>query len=234
MKMKKRTLLILIPLFLFAVLLLGSIPAYAVLITPGTASYGGSNYNLIFDNDLGLVWLDYTHTGDSWDNQMSWAAGLNASGVLTYNLNPEYSVTWNGNWRLPTTPGTSFGYTSQGEMGHLYWGEGISASTPGLFTNLVGAIYWTGTEFVDPTIPPGRYGDPNVAWYYDLLGGGPHTGGGQSASSKDHPRLALAVREMTISTTPPPPPVTTPEPTTMLLLGLGLVGLAGVRRKFKA
>ena len=66
--------------------------AKATLTTIGTATYGGQNYNLIYEDNQHLVWLDYTHVYAYWDNQMSWAAGLNNPGVLTYNLNPGVSI----------------------------------------------------------------------------------------------------------------------------------------------
>ena len=40
--------------------------ANANLITIGTANYLGSDYNLIYEDDQGLVWLDYT-TRDWYD-----------------------------------------------------------------------------------------------------------------------------------------------------------------------
>lgn len=71
--------------------------AHASLATIGTASYEGSSYNLIWDNDnngKSLVWLDYSNPVATWDNQMAWAAGMNTTGVLTYAINPGYTVTF--------------------------------------------------------------------------------------------------------------------------------------------
>ena len=68
--------------------------AQASLTTIGTAEYGGSTYNLIYDDDDtghdggGLVWLDYTHPAVKWANQVDWASGLGTS--LTVTLNPDY------------------------------------------------------------------------------------------------------------------------------------------------
>ena len=74
-----------------------SLQAHATLTTIGQAQYGVQNYNLIWDNDSpfgSIVWLDYTNSGNTWQNQVNWAAGLNSGGVLTYNIDPGYSVTW--------------------------------------------------------------------------------------------------------------------------------------------
>ncbi len=103
-----------------------SIQAQAGLMTIGTATYSGSDYNLIWDDDNNgnsVVWLDYTNAATIWDNQNTWVSGLNDAGVLSYNIDPGYAITWNGDWRLPTTPDapTSFGTgNTDSEMGHLF------------------------------------------------------------------------------------------------------------------
>lgn len=107
--------------------------AEAGLTVIGTATYNGNNYNLIYEDDQGLIWLDYTYTmGGDWESYFNWASGLNAPGVLTYNLNSGISVSWEGDWRLPNTVdgSRSWGYdgtTTAGfnitssEMGHLFY-----------------------------------------------------------------------------------------------------------------
>lgn len=108
--------------------------AHAGLRIIGSATYNGKDYSLIYEDDQGLIWLDYTNPGsvNGWEQQVAWASGLNASGALTYKYNEGVSVSWNGDWRLPTTvdgphrlgyDGTTtagFNITTS-EMGHLYY-----------------------------------------------------------------------------------------------------------------
>jgi len=56
--------------FLAALALIGAVAgtASANLITIGQATYGGSNYNLIYDNDSSLVWLDYSNQSEEWSH----------------------------------------------------------------------------------------------------------------------------------------------------------------------
>jgi hypothetical protein len=217
----------------------------------GTASYLGGTYNLIYEEDNNgqdLIWLDYTHRGPTgyanWQDQMDWATGLNASGVLTYNLNPGISVTWGSEWRLPATvdglsagPGGYDGTTTAGwnittsEMGHLYYASlgnkgyyatdgtnpqpGWGLTNTGPFTDLQPYIYRSGTEYSFAWM---------TAWLFDMRTS-PFCGGHQWTGLEETRYYALAVRPGDVS------PV--PEPATMLLLASGLVGLAGLRKKAK-
>jgi len=88
-----------------AICAFAAVPAGAELTVIGTATYEGSDYNLVYDDDSGggsgLVYLDYDYSADKWLNHpdaISWAAGLGAA--LTINLTG-YSVEWSGDWRLP-------------------------------------------------------------------------------------------------------------------------------------
>jgi len=202
--------------------------ANAALTTIGTATYGGSDYKLIWDNDnngKSVVWLDYTNTASDWSPQMNWAAGLDQN--LTYNLNPGYSVTWDDTaWRLPDADvsGDIVGYYKTGsEMGHLFYTElGLDGSSgyilPGElnaseFDNLLGYknFYWSATEY------PGY---PTSALDFRMYNG--YQGSHFKASTYSD-GCGLAVRSGQVSAVP--------VPGAIWLLGSGLLGLIGIRRR---
>jgi PEP-CTERM motif-containing protein len=183
--------------------------AQATQINIGTATYSGSDYNLIWDadnNGNSVIWLDYTSPLNYHHEQESWAAGLNAGGVLTYNIDPSYTVAWSGDWRLPAKTDQLIGLgVTTSEWGHLYYDE-----TTGAFQNVIDdGVYWSQTHW-----------NVNKGWYIDT------TNGFQEGALKWTTNYAIAVREGGVANA-------VPEPTTMILFGLGLLGVAGVSRRKK-
>ena len=217
-------------IFMFGILLLFAITgvANAGLLKIGTATYGGSDYNLIWNDDNNgnsLIWLDYTNGVLNWEDQKAWAAGLDSS--LTYHIDASYAITWiDEAWRLPSAEADpAAGNERTSEMGNLYYKEFGLQKRPGgpyytaddlndnsCFDNLsVERYYWSGTE--------SQNNPANALAFW--LGNGFQ--GALTKTANDF--LGLAVRSGQVDT------VSAPEPATILFLGFGLIGLAGLRRK---
>ena len=195
-------------------------PAGASLLKIGTADIAGvgTGYGLIYDSGTSLFWLDYTHGGANWANQVSWASNL----LLTNVVTPGYTVTWSDlTWRLPTTNPAVAGYNQTGsEMGRLYYTElgieayvAVNAANQLPFKNILPEWYRSGT-------PDALYS--GYAWYFNF------NDGYQDAARKSNYYSAMAVRPGLLETS------AVPEPSTYLLLGiaLGVVGYA--RRRMSA
>ncbi len=196
--------------------------AQAALTTIGTAQFGGTGeeYKLIWDDDNNgnsVVWLDYTNSNEFWSDQMSWAASLD--GELTYNINSAYTVDWGANsWRLPNVriPELNYGAVNS-EIGHLYHTEfgtlpSHALDNTGEFDNFDrNSIYLYSTLYEE---------NPERVWFFSMSNGSQNV-----VYQKYTDRYnAIAIRTGKVSAVP--------VPAAAWLLGSGLVGLVGARRKF--
>lgn len=169
---------------LTAVLVVFVSPAYAALIDRGDG--------FIYDDVLDITWTQnaYINGPGTWDAQVAWADGYSQ----THSVYGTFD-----NWRLPNMDvngdnsivdcaTASAADCQDNEYGYLYYQYGISDTSPGIFTNVRNACYWSGTV---------NTFNSSSAWILCLFNGY------QGTSSKGNPRAALAVMDGDIAVLAP-------------------------------
>jgi len=174
----------------------------------------------IYDDVLDLTWTQNANIrggGASWDDQMAWAASLSIYDSVR-------DVTWD-DWRLPSM---KISYSPSdvdpvdcavvselecrdNEYGYMYYQNGVTLASPGLFTGL-GYVYWSDTYFGFPGEVPAVFSFDSGSQYgtgYDF----------------DAPFNAWAVRDGDVGAN------VVPIPAAVWLFGSGLGLLAWFRRR---
>lgn len=247
-------------LLVLGALLFTGASAYADLYLRGmgmitsTGAGQGEAYRLIYDSDENVTWLDYTPAVGTFAIQKSWVDGLTVQGFSdTYSswrmpALDESLITVNGvsGYAGPNPDGTygyEYGYNMvHTEPGRLYyetlgnigardetgvwWPDGYGLINTGPFENLrdTADYYWLDTPYSP---------DTTYHWLFSFSTGAVSYGADE--------RLAIAFMPGDVDQDPDfsDYPVwrsatsNVPIPGAVWLLGSGLVGLAGLRRRLK-
>lgn len=130
----------------------GAMPATAGTLTPegvGTIQGVQGSYELLYDSDLNLTWLDYQHSGGTWPNQVNWAAEL----IVNFDGQDV------SGWSLASRSDAAYLYNTELDPYGVF-----PSAVPGLFLT----TYWTSDEwnFRPPGTPGGGYFFSNAPGYF--------------------------------------------------------------------
>lgn len=171
----------------------------------------------VYDDVADLSWTTNANINGlmTWEDANTWATNLEIDGV--------------GGWRLPTTlqpdatcdsqydPGGGLDLQGYGtgctgsEMGNLTNVVGVTAATPGMFSDVQPGPYWSSTEYAP---------DTTGAWVRTLNGDYQYVG------NKNDFRYAWAVQSGNVGEVP--------LPAAVWLFGSGLIGFVGLAKHKKA
>ncbi|MBI4843443.1 MAG: DUF1566 domain-containing protein [Nitrospirae bacterium] len=171
--------------------------AFFVFSTSSWASLIDVGNGLIYDDAQNLTWMQDANYGGTmtWNEANNWAANLIFGGY--------------DDWRLPSSDTCAGSGCTSSEMGYLYYNEGITSSTPGLFTGINPYMYWSSTEYSS---------NPAQAYRFSFKYGT------QGVSDKTLTRYAWAVRDGS-------PVPAAPEPSSAFLFISGAAAFAGIRKR---